>query len=438
MLKLWKNKLRVAFIVIFITIGIATLLNTYAATNTVNLEPENSVLSGNLENFNDTLASAGSAIRFGSNGVSLEEPSSYDSPLTITSGGTYTGNWQSMDVNNPAVTINTTQPVVINNSNISGAGAGIEWGVIGVDLTVNNSKFFGKNPNVSGQTMGRSISLYKPASFVFEHNYLENFAGVYILEYDGSTGGELTIRYNKAKNVNGLHSDGSGGWLNTYGLRQFVQLNKCYNLGGMELAWNEVINEPYVSQVEDNISIYQSTGSNASNNYLIHNNFIWGGYPPTDSAVYYGGGIMLGDGFDTKTPAYIEAYDNVVVGTTNYGIAIANGHDIKAHDNRIVGSGRTSDGASWSAANVGFYVWDTASGSDPNWGNNYQNNTFSRWWRPGPNVRNDWWLPDCQSGECTGNSNGQPSGEVTYADEQAEHTSWLSRVQSSGHTIGPQ
>ena len=39
----------------------------------------------------------------------------FTGPIRITSGGTYTGNWQSLDPATPAVQILTTQPVTITN-----------------------------------------------------------------------------------------------------------------------------------------------------------------------------------------------------------------------------------------------------------------------------------------------------------------------------------
>jgi hypothetical protein len=37
----------------------------------------------------------------------------YAGPIVITKGGTYSGNWQSLDWRTPAVRIRTSQPVII-------------------------------------------------------------------------------------------------------------------------------------------------------------------------------------------------------------------------------------------------------------------------------------------------------------------------------------
>lgn len=46
----------------------------------------------------------------------------FDRPITITGGGTYTGNWQSTDPSVPAVIVLTTEPVTITHSRIVGSG----------------------------------------------------------------------------------------------------------------------------------------------------------------------------------------------------------------------------------------------------------------------------------------------------------------------------
>ena len=47
----------------------------------------------------------------------------WSSPIVITEGGTYSGNWQSTDAKTPAVTVATTAPVIIENAHIRSAGS---------------------------------------------------------------------------------------------------------------------------------------------------------------------------------------------------------------------------------------------------------------------------------------------------------------------------
>ena len=116
------------------------------------------------------------------------------------------------------------------------------------------------------------------------------------------------------------------------------------------MAWNQVINQPGNNRVEDNISIFDSSGT-PSSPILINNNYIQGAYTidpsqgnTSDSTYNYdwsfsGGGIMLGDGETTtlsQASGYVQAYNNVVVSTINYGIAIEAGHNETFYDNTII------------------------------------------------------------------------------------------------------
>src|SRR5438552_2096729 len=68
---------------------------------------------------------------------------------------------------------------------------------------------------------------------------------------------------NRYRNIDGRKSDGKGGYLTgAHELVQFVQFDKVRHIPGVEIAWNEVVNEPGQSAVEDNISIYLSSGTN--------------------------------------------------------------------------------------------------------------------------------------------------------------------------------
>jgi hypothetical protein len=107
----------------------------------------------------------------------------------------------------------------------------------------------------------------------------------------------------------------------------------------MEIGYNEVHNEPYNSRVEDNINVYISSGT-ASSPLRIYGNFIRGGYPiKPDSMGYSGGGILIGDGGTsngTVVPMWVNAYENVVVGTNNYGIAISAGKNMVMNQEPII------------------------------------------------------------------------------------------------------
>src|SRR5580765_28326 len=87
----------------------------------------------------------------------LETRTLLASPIVITKGGTYSGNWESTNRNTPAVLINTSDPVTIENSTVTGPGNLIESGVSHVQLTVRNTSGYGKNPNAYGVAVGRFV-----------------------------------------------------------------------------------------------------------------------------------------------------------------------------------------------------------------------------------------------------------------------------------------
>ena len=79
----------------------------------------------------------------------------WSSPIVINQGGTYSGNWQSTDAKTPAVTVATTEPVIIENSHIRSAGSLIKTTVAGTDLTVRNSPGCGRERGGKGPAKRR-------------------------------------------------------------------------------------------------------------------------------------------------------------------------------------------------------------------------------------------------------------------------------------------
>ena len=196
----------------------------------------------------------------------------YTSPITITQGGLYQGNWQSIDNPDvPAVTIATTDEVIIENSYIRGRGHLIKDNLAGVNVTVRNSHGCGMNPLVYRRAKGRFVEFSRGfAHAVIENNYLEGTAGIHFINYTGDRATQtLKVFRNKAKNIDGRFSTGTtetgyyttdeaaDGTTRNYRIVQFIQLDKVQNVPNMEIAWNEIINEPNNSRVEDNVNIYK-------------------------------------------------------------------------------------------------------------------------------------------------------------------------------------
>ena len=295
----------------------------------------------------------------------------WSSPIVITEAGTYSGNWQSTDPGTPAVTIATTAPVVIENSRIRSAGNLIKTTVPGSDLTVRNSLGVAANASVKGQPNGIFLDVQSPTRLDVENNYIENArGGVIVHGYAGNRDGEQTIviRSNRARNLNGLLSDGQGGYLPGEGANhtpaQFIQLDSVQSVPGIDVGWNEVINYPGHSLVQDNIDLYRSGGT-PNRPLEIHDTYIQGAYPynPAQDA-YTGGGIKTNaKAGDTaqEVPAFNTIHDNQVVGTVSYGIEFRAGHDNVASNNRVVSSGLLANGARMQAQHVGLANGDVNS-----------------------------------------------------------------------------
>ena len=363
-------------------------------------------------------------------------------PIVITHGGIYSGHWQSLDPNTPAVRIATSQPVIILNATIVSASDCISNVTDGVNLTVVGTTASALNPNVAGKSPGRFVSVENFDRIDLENNTLLGTSGIYLGYYHGNHATSMSVKVlrNSAVNIDGRHSDGLGGFLSgpdDCDMVQFCQLAYVSGLPGVQIAWNQVINLPRQSRVEDNISIYKSSGTPASP-ILIHDNYIQGAYPADPATQdYSGGGIMLADGQgDAKPaddPAYVLAYNNQIVSTTNYGIAISSGHDSSFFDNRIVSSGLLPNGAWIPAQNTGAYVWN--SDADPSFTNNSATGNVVGWMHlDGTNQisRNDWWLPNASGPQ----NNVSLPNPITSQTEQAEYQLWLVKLKQSGIRIG--
>ena len=387
------------------------------------------------------------------------------SPLVVTHGGTYRGSWASEDADVPVVRVETTEPVVFDRCTFIGRGNLIQSRVDHSDITVRNCTGTGENPNIAGRWAGRFLEDESFDRVRVEHCELDHTAGIYLREClgkrEGGMGGTIDIVANRAIDIDGRKSDGHGGYLD-FNLRtnkrtnlteagfsevQFVQFDGVHGVPRVEIAWNHVLNEPGRSRVEDNINLYNSSGTAASP-ITIHDNCIRGAYNFDPSAQskndgifsydlsYSGGGIMLGDGAAKLVgdrPAYIEALDNVVIGTTNYGIAIAAGHDISFQRNVIVSAGLLPNGQPIAEQNVGAYIWNVYK---PNrtipstfTANGGRDNVIG--WMKG-DARNDSWTPDAAF--WTGNT--AIKGPITREAEDLAEGKWKARAEQAGVHIG--
>ena len=372
----------------------------------------------------------------------------YSGPVVITKGGTYRGNWQSLDRKIPAVTIQTREPVIIENSNLRGRGHLIRG--FNVDLTVRNTNGYGLNPLTDNAFPGRFIAVEFISNLRAENNYLQGTSGIYINTFQGNPARGQTIKIlrNKVQDVDGRLVDRTGRPTGKRDFAQAVQLNHVVRVPGIEIAWNEMINEPGKSAPEENINLYESSGTPESP-IRIHNNYIHGAYAvdPLNDKAYSGGGIMVGDG-DHKdlsvAGGYIQVYRNQIINTSNQGIGIAGGHDQHVWQNRILSTGRLPGGEIIPAANVGVYMWDTMNGarhSPPTFFNNSIQDNVIGWRRfrsNGDTWYNNMWTPSCTSAtrSVCDNNRAWPTS-VDDATEREELELWKTKLQAARVVVGP-
>jgi hypothetical protein len=374
----------------------------------------------------------------------------WSGPLTITQGGIYSGNWRSTDPQISAVTIATTEPVVIQNSYITGPSDLINDPYFGNNLTVKNVIGIGVNANVKGQSNGLFVDAQNPALLDVEHCYFENVRfGVYVRGYGGNGDGTetVTIMNNRGRNMVGLESDGNDGYLPGESQWQWahaIQLSNMASVPGIRIAWNEIVNYPNQSLVNENINMYDAGGT-ASSPAETHDNYIQGayGYNPAVDA-YNGGGFTTdGSGSDTVATAssFNNVYNNQIVGTVNIGIEFGAGHDNAAYNNKVISSGLLSNGTRIFAQNVGLSLYDVY-GNMQN-GSMYNNNMYGNtvgWmcWAARcawDGFRNDEYFPDNNGYYATNQSIS--ANPITVQAESAEYPAWLAKLTANGMVVGP-
>ena len=363
----------------------------------------------------------------------------YSSALVITKGGTYSGNWQSLDASVPAIEIRTAEPVVIQNSRIRSLGAGIQSFTRDAQITVQNVTAEAVYPSVERAKKAEFVNIGLFKSVRIENNSVTGYAtGVRLLNFDVDitrAGQVVRVRFNRFKNMDGRMSDGAGGYLLEHkGSGQAIGLNTIRN-ADVEIAWNEIINLPFQSQTEDVISTYESGGTVAKP-ILIHDNYVQGNYAsnPAGAIDFSGCGINLGDSPSTHPDvAYTNAYNNQVVSFQNSGMCITAGRYQRMWNNRVVSSSYAPDGtllgSSWrSGYNYNNYY------NSPNWANNalYDNAYIvaDRNLQTQPNY-----TPSGTPEEVYNNTELFARAPTT-ADEQVEFTRWQQKVAANNITLG--
>ena len=362
-------------------------------------------------------------------------PATAHGPLVIEHGGTYSGTYTSTSSQTPCVRVRTTEPVVLRGCVLRGPGALVEADDGGADLTIVNCQGQGLPPTADQTAPGRFLHASNPVSIRLEHNYFEHTAGIYIYQWQNSDlpGQTLTVRYNKVREIDGRYRNGGGTTAN------FLQLNQVHGLNEAEIAWNEVINSPNGSLVEDVINVYNSSGLRRSP-LRIHHNYIRGAYPvPATAASFSGSGITTdGDASSVLTAtAYVEAYENQIISTCNAAMNIAAGHNNHFHDNRLVTSGLLPDStrlnATYAATAIFNYYKKPATVFHDN---RMTDNTigYVKWGANSPLPdRYDLSAKACST--CTGTTH--LPNPITLQTEAQEWPLWQQRQRQHGVVVGP-
>jgi hypothetical protein len=381
----------------------------------------------------------------------------YQSPITVNAsyiaanGSVITGNYQGTTTQ-AAITIATTSPVTIINSNLSGPGNLIQATAGGANITVKNTQGYGTNPNVKGAVKG--IFLYV-SSFANINMTNNNITGVRIGFYNSSYVGNKTasntliIDNNVFLNMDARPSNGNNGYISSgqYNV-QAIHTGNIYGLPNVDIGWNEIMNTAGQSASGALIELNETSGTSSSP-ISVHNNYISGAFPtlPGSDLYAFGGIAVNGASNDTATTAssFINIANNNVVATANYGIAIQAGHDVTVTGNRVVSSGYLPNGTTFypmstygdaaGAVNVNVYNQPTT----VFFNNNVTNNVLGLVKNNGSNapVRNDWNLPG-QGNAVNGNTSYTPndSADPTVYDETMEFSNWMQAARLATQTIG--
>jgi hypothetical protein len=371
-----------------------------------------------------------------------------DDAYVAANGNVITGNYQGT-ATAPAITITTTQPIVILNTTVQGPFDLISG--TNSNVTVLNSMGIGTNPNVQNVQKGIFLRVNNPVNILVQNCVTQGVRlGIFLQGYAGdfTHNNTVSILSNVFNNIDARPSDGFGSYFTTRQYNgQAVHLGNMNGVPDMEIGWNEVINLPNQSSTGALIEFNESGGTAASPT-IVHDNYIQGAFPtyPGRDLYEFGGILMNGlpDDTATFTTSYVNIYNNSIVATANYGIAIVAGNNNNVYNNRVVSSGFTSTGAfypmstygaAFGALNINLFNQS----STVFFNNTISNNILGLIKNNGSGgpIRSDWSLPG-QSGNVDGNTDFLPdtSSSPTLADEANELVLWQAKLKKSHHTVG--
>jgi hypothetical protein len=430
--------------------GDGTIADSHCTWSSGNVELLVSEGSGTYtgENLGSTTVSATCYGQTASAVVSVTSPAN-PTAIRITTGGTYTGNWSSADPSIAAVTVLTDQPVLIEDSTVSGKGDLISiYGSsqVGANVTVKDVTGVAQDPGEAGLRRGIFVGGEHVSTLNVTQCTMQGISfGIYLVS---SAINALTISRNLAYNMEDRVSDGNGGLEQDNRINgHFILLNGVIAPNGAEISWNQVIDTVNKASVEDFLNFYNSHGAEGRVIY-VHDNYLQGAFGAGETYAFTGGGIQM-DG-DSNDPAqatgFIGVNNNAIVQTAGYGISVGAGHDISVRSNRIVSCGKDADG-NWLAGQSGsaLGMWNYYNS------NQYYNNLISD--NSGgiivqdPNgqpIDSDYYIPSVSVAlhdVVSDNLMDHPcwvNGTLSQAAEANERTSWDQRVKDSATVLGDQ
>lgn len=281
----------------------------------------------------------------------------WSGPLDITTGGTYTGNYQSTDPLIPAINIRTSQPVTLLNCRVRHAGRGINYSnygspiktgdFTGCHLTMKNCRGYGISP---------TTTLTEPRLFVVVENYKhvdiqncynQDAGGIKVVgNYAGNftASNTIKVKYNWGYNISGQISP--EGQPHKRIMTNWFKWSKTSGkeVPHAEVSWNYIHNRNGVADVEDVISFSNVRGTSASPIACKHNIIRGANYKTyqlnVDGSTYYsGGGIIVESPEGTSgvnVAANIDIEENLVMDSNNYHIGVASGRTIRVRNNKVI------------------------------------------------------------------------------------------------------
>ncbi len=365
-------------------------------------------------------------------------------PITITEGGTYSGNWISSDPNIPAVSVTTDAAVVIQNSTVQGSGNLIQiTGITGANVTVQNVTGAGIDSHIIGRVRGAFVRAALVNSLIVENCTMTGTA--FGIQVSSSVASTLRIVRNKGVNLEDRASAGIAGLQATRPqLGHFVVLHNMITPNGAEIAWNQLQQTIGQSSTEDAINIYDSQGT-STNPIIVHDNYMEG-YSSSTTPTYTGNGL-ISDGDSTNMSAYILFQANQMVHMAGGGVAIANGHDVTAVGNRVVSCGIDRAGQWYSrTGTVAIALWNFYGA--PKFYNNIISQTTGGLVSPDSNgrpIKSDFFVNSADaiesSNSIAGNLFDDPCivhGAIDSSAEDRERVFWANKLTASSILIGDQ